>query len=194
MEALVKGYLLPETLHKAHEGLSPVHRDRLTREERRKGELHGVRDVKEVVVLVCGHGGRDMRCGVIAPVLRREFEVQFGRQNIKILNGAVDIPNGEAAHEKEMLEGEGGGGRAARVAAISHVGGHKYAGNVIVYVPPGWVGEDGKESPLAGKGIWYGRVEPKHVEGIVRETVGGGRVIADLFRGGVGRDGEVLRM
>ncbi|KLJ06659.1 hypothetical protein EMPG_17845 [Blastomyces silverae] len=35
---------------------------------------------------------------------------------------------------------------------------------------------------LAGKGIWYGRVEPRHVEGIVEETVLGGRVISEHFR------------
>lgn len=41
-------------------------------------------------------------------------------------------------------------------------------------------------SPLAGKGIWYGRVEPERVGEVVRETVLGGRVIGELFRGLVG--------
>ena len=38
---------------------------------------------------------------------------------------------------------------------------------------------------MAGSAIWYGRVEPKHVEGIVNETVLGGRVIKELWRGGM---------
>ncbi|KAJ4302144.1 Altered inheritance of mitochondria protein 32 [Collariella sp. IMI 366227] len=56
-EALVRGYLQPETLHPMHDGLSPIHRDRLTRKPTYQGLLSGVRDVEEVVVLICGHGG-----------------------------------------------------------------------------------------------------------------------------------------
>jgi (2Fe-2S) ferredoxin len=40
--------------------------------------------------------------------------------------------------------------------------------------------------------IWYGRVEPKHVEGIVKETIGGGRVIQELLRGISGKDGNAV--
>lgn len=80
---------------------------------------------------------------------------------------------------------------------ISHIGGHKFAGNVIIYIPPGIKGADGEKHALAGKGIWYGRVMPENVEGIVKETVVGGRVVADIFRGGVkvGEEGtEILRL
>ena len=89
------------------------------------------------------------------------------------------------------------------VGLISHIGGHKWAGNVIVYIPPTWA-KDGKlmtskeqkahPSPLAGCGIWYGRVEPKHVEGIIKKTILGGTVIKELFRGGIGPNSEVLRL
>ena len=89
------------------------------------------------------------------------------------------------------------------VGLISHIGGHKWAGNVIIYLPPTWA-KDGKpmtskeqkahHSPLAGCGIWYGRVEPKHVEGIIKKTVLGGTVIKELFRGGIGPNSEVLRL
>ena len=71
---------------------------------------------------------------------------------------------------------------AMQVALVSHTGGHKFAGNVIVYIPPGFR-TDGEMSPLAGQGVWYGRVEPRHVEGILAETVGRGRVVGDLVRG-----------
>lgn len=112
------------------------------------------------------------------------------------------------------------------VGMISHIGGHKWAGNVIVYIPPDYQinplqrsqsGPNPKDksthepavregdklleqdanpflSPLAGKGIWYGRVQPKHVEGIVEQTIGHGKIIKDLFRGGINQNGTVIRL
>ena len=62
---------------------------------------------------------------------------------------------------------------------------------MLIYTPP-TVGNEGvRIEGVAGTGIWYGRVEPKHVEGIVKETVFGGRVIKELYRGGVGGWAEV---
>ena len=52
-------------------------------------------------------------------------------------------------------------------------------------------------SKLSGTGIWYGRVEPRHVQGILDATVMRGMVIEELFRGGVvsGKDGfETVRV
>ncbi|EXJ69765.1 uncharacterized protein A1O5_06836 [Cladophialophora psammophila CBS 110553] len=100
------------------------------------------------------------------------------------------------------------------VGMISHVGGHKWAGNVIVYIPPTFTAFRGTTSdhqypssdmsqrasgvppphPLRGMGIWYGRVEPRHIEGIVEQTVVRGKVIGDLFRGGINANGEILRL
>lgn len=109
---------------------------------------------------------------------------------------------------------------------ISHIGGHKWAGNVIIYIPPNYQinplkrkhrGADPKDkaakepivhederlsesddkpfvSPLAGKGIWYGRVQPQHVEGIVEQTIGHGKIIKDLFRGGINQNGSTIRL
>lgn len=78
---------------------------------------------------------------------------------------------------KNLLQGTG-------ISLISHIGGHAFAGNVVIYIPKKWKLRDrGKRSPLAGKGIWYGRVEPKHVWGIVEETIQNGRVIEELLRG-----------
>jgi (2Fe-2S) ferredoxin len=75
----------------------------------------------------------------------------------------------------------------ADVGLISHIGGHKYAGNVIVYIPPSMSG-----NALSGMGIWYGRVEPAKVEGIIEETVFRGRIISELFRGGITKEGASL--
>lgn len=66
----------------------------------------------------------------------------------------------------------------------SCIGGHAYAGNVVIYLPRNWKGVNGESvSPLAGKGNWYGRVEARHVWGIMDETVKKGRIIEELFRG-----------
>lgn len=55
------------------------------------------------------------------------------------------------------------------VLGCSHVGGHKFAGNVIVYGPQG--------------GHWYGRVKPCHAEQIVETHILGGKVLKELWRG-----------
>lgn len=198
VQALVKGYLLPATLNPIHDGLSPVHRDRLTRKTEYRSLLYGVEDVEDVMVLICGHGGRDMRCGVIGPVLRAEFEKALPRSGIEVLTGPVII-NEAAGRECSAIEAPGplNSDRprpAARVGLISHIGGHKFAGNVIVYIPPHMKTESGEAHPLSGCGIWYGRVEPRHVEGIVNETVLRGRVVEDLFRGGINPDREIMRL
>lgn len=109
----------------------------------------------------------------MGPLLESEFRRVLGDKGFSTGSDRVD------------------GASHANVGLISHIGGHKYAGNVIIYLPPSAGNEMGS---LSGKGIWYGRVEPRHVEGIVEETILGGRVISDLFRGGVGQDGEVLRL
>lgn len=228
VDALAKGYLLPARLHPAHDGcLSPVHRDRLTRHPAYRRLLWGVRDrVDDVLVLVCGHGGRDARCGLVGPVLRATFEHQLARVGIEPLQGPVAIPEEELAaataaawssrssrsspeDEKRTLDAIGAAPdssgssvstsrrrRTARVGLISHIGGHKFAGNVIVYLPPSLrATPDGiAPHPLAGYGVWYGRVEPRHVEGLVVETILRGNVVADHFRGAINSNRDIIRL
>ncbi|KAK3359763.1 Sucrase/ferredoxin-like-domain-containing protein [Lasiosphaeria hispida] len=192
VEALVKGYLLPEKLHSAHDGLSPIHKDRLLRKPAYQNLLLGVRDSNDILVLVCGHGGRDKRCGIYGPLLQDEFERQLPEAGVEVLSGPVEADMPDTA---EALSGQTSGRvHSARVGLISHIGGHKFAGNVIVYLPPDLKTSGGEAHPLAGHGIWYGRVEPKHVEGIVTETVLKGKVITELFRGGISQDGKILRL
>lgn len=193
VQALAKGYLLPEKLHSAHEGLSPIHRDRLTRKDAYQNLLLGVQDVRDVLVLICGHGGRDARCGIFGPLLRVEFEDKLGDAGFEVARGAVPVHLGDDEAARET-RGDVEGNKVARVGLISHVGGHKFAGNVIVYIPPGHEGPGGEEHALAGCGIWYGRVEPKHVEGLVNETVVRGRVVEDRFRGGIDSKRRIWRI
>lgn len=121
-----------------------------------------------------------MRCGVLGPALESEFQRVLQARGFTSADSdgtTVDAPT------------------HANIGLISHVGGHKYAGNVIVYIPPKMtIGISSEPHPLAGKGIWYGRIEPKHVEGLVEETILGGKVVTDHFRGGIDRNGDILRM
>lgn len=181
VEAFIKAFVLPQKLHNTY--------DRLTREQKhvmlRKPELRsrfpGMRPVNEILVLICGHGGRDERCGKLGPMLKAEFEEKLERQNIRVLR-EVPVEEGKEDAIDEKLP-------SAKVGLISHIGGHKWAGNVICYIPPAY-----KENALAGKGIWYGRVAPEHVEGIVGKTVMDGKVIKELFRGGIDRSGEIISL
>ncbi|KAF1353091.1 Sucrase/ferredoxin-like-domain-containing protein [Delphinella strobiligena] len=187
IEAFIKAFILPAKLNSFHDPLTREQKNILLRGPERRRQFPGARKVDEILVLICGHGGRDQRCGILGPILGAEFEEKLERQNIQVLREAPPALAQAEAREAETSTREDL--PAARVGMISHIGGHKFAGNVIIYIPPSF-----HRNPLAGKGIWYGRVEPQHVEGIVAKTILDGKVIKDHFRGGIGQGGEVLRM
>ncbi|RMZ90117.1 hypothetical protein DV736_g2638, partial [Chaetothyriales sp. CBS 134916] len=162
--------------------------------------------ITKPTILVCSHGGRDKRCGIIGLLLVHEFRRQL--RSI-YAHAATTVPEDETnAFDHQSIN----------VGGVSHVGGHKWAGNVILYIPPGYEiaadSDQGQDravptaaattasrlrrnkvtSPLAGTGIWYGRVEPRHVQGMIEQTLLGGKVIEDLFRGGIDRQGHPLRL
>lgn len=180
LTTFVRAFLLPERLHNMHSSLPDSKRAAMTRAPELPSKFEVIDIKHSPTVLICGHRGRDMRCGVMAPVLEAEF--------YRILHS-----RGFTSTSKDNTSIDGL--NHANLGLISHVGGHKYAGNVIVYIPPEMtVGASAEPHPLAGKGIWYGRVEPKHVQGIVDETILSGRVVADHFRGGIDRNGNILRL
>lgn len=193
VQALVQGFLLPKKLHPAHDGLSPIHRDRLTRKEAEAYKIPGVRDVNDILVLICGHGGRDARCGVLGPVLQQEFSRILKLRRVDVMDGAVPLYENEQA--QATIQGGKEGEKAgchARIGLISHIGGHKFAGNVILYLPPGLKGLNGEAHPWSGCGIWYGRVTPDMVDGIISETILKGNLIEDIFRGGINKAGDII--
>lgn len=57
-------------------------------------------------VFVCSHGSRDRRCGICGPALVSRFKDEI---ELHGLQGKVSI------------------------SPCSHIGGHKYAGNVIIF-------------------------------------------------------------
>ncbi|KAJ5570310.1 uncharacterized protein N7459_009740 [Penicillium hispanicum] len=181
LTTFVRAFLLPKSLHDMHSSLPEDKRADMTRDPNLASKFTGVIDIEHSpTVLICGHGGRDMRCGIMAPALESEFQRVLLSQGFKSAGGdgiTVDDPT------------------HVNIGLISHIGGHKYAGNVIIYIPPKMtVGTSAELHPLAGKGIWYGRVEPKHVQGIVDATILGGKVMTDHFRGGIDTNGDILRL
>ncbi len=141
--------------------------------------------------MICSHNSRDRRCGVLGPLLHDQF------RDVLSKSYATKLPVAEESEQHRLSTDK------VNLGMISHVGGHKWAGNVILQLPSKWkvsssslndTGGRGMPSPLAGAGIWYGRVEPRHVEGIIEETLLKGKVIQELFRGGMDQTGQVLRI
>ncbi len=106
----------------------------------RTAERFRTRPVEEVVVLICGHANRDMRCGVMGPLLEREFRDKLSRKGFKEPGG----PARDGGHHSR--------GRLARVGLVSHVGGHAFAGNVIIYIPAA-KGFEGNHSAVEASGM-----------------------------------------
>jgi (2Fe-2S) ferredoxin len=92
------------------------------------------------LILVCVHGSRDKRCGRIGPMVMTELLAELQRRG---------IPEEEVA-----------------VRGSSHIGGHKYAGTLIVYPT----------------GQWYGLVTPKVVPELL-SCIERGEVLNRCFRG-----------
>jgi glycerol-3-phosphate O-acyltransferase/dihydroxyacetone phosphate acyltransferase len=144
------------------------------------------------VILMCSHRTRDVRCAQSAPVLRKEFERQ-----LRPLGLYRDL------HD----ERPGGVG----IYYISHVGGHKYSANVMIYRRPNAFGLDdaaekqngtngvekngsGEGNVGAAQGIWLARVMPEDCENLIRYTVLRGKVVKPerQLRGGFDRGRGVM--
>lgn len=124
-------------------------------------------EISEVTIFICGHGGRDERCGIMGPLLQDEFADTLSRGNVSVERTPIILSKRSPAAD-------------ARIGLVSHIGGHAFAGNVILYIP-----KTAKYTshPLAGLGVWYGRVEPRHVQGIMEQTIRDGLIIEELLRG-----------
>ena len=76
--------------------------------------LSSVAHFRGHIVLVCTHGSRDARCGRCGPPLMKAMRKELERRNL----GPEEI----------------------NIIATSHIGGHKFAGCVIVYPSGEWYG------------------------------------------------------
>lgn len=146
------------------------------------------------VILLCSQKTRDARCGQSAPLLKREFE-----RHLRPLGLYRDF-------EDERPGGVG-------IFFISHVGGHKFSANVMIYRRAGFgrssLLENGgvratetnqidiTEAELRDAGasqcIWLARVRPEDCEGIINFTVMQGKVVKPerQLRGGFDREKEL---
>lgn len=110
--------------------------------------------LKGSYVFVCSHGSRDRRCGFCGPALVSRF--------------------------KEEIELQGLQGKVS-VSPCSHIGGHKYAGNVIIF---------GSSSKEAVTGHWYGYVTPEDIQILLEQHIGKGEIVDRLWRGRMGLSEE----
>ncbi|KAK4654689.1 hypothetical protein QC762_408150 [Podospora pseudocomata] len=144
------------------------------------------------LILLCSQKTRDARCGQSAPLLRKEFQ-----RHLAPLGLYRDLDD----------ERPGGVG----IYFISHVGGHKYSANVMIYRRPDAFGldevelgklteeerqrvvpikpQEGEDDLGAAQCIWLARVKPEDCEGIVKFTVLQGKVVKpqSQLRGGFDR-------
>lgn len=135
-------------------------------------------------IQICGHKKRDNRCGMIAPILKEQFIRELIARGIACSNGidegeegqgAQGAQGGQEADGKESSSTCSGSGcdlGTVEVELISHVGGHKYAGNVIIQTNKKGLGS-----------VWYGRVFPEHIAVIVEKTVINKEIVKPLYRG-----------
>jgi (2Fe-2S) ferredoxin len=112
----------------------------------------------DYVVLLCSHRRRDARCGITAPLIKRELE-----RHLRPLGLDRDADDSRP----------GGVG----IFFVSHVGGHKFSANVLVYRK--------RDQQM----IWLARVKPEHCEGLVKYTILEGKVVhpESQLRGGFDR-------
>ncbi|TDZ59757.1 Actin patches distal protein 1 [Colletotrichum trifolii] len=148
------------------------------------------------LILLCSQKTRDARCGQSAPLIRKELE-----RHLRPLGLFRDLDD----------ERPGGVG----IYFISHVGGHKYSANVMVYRRPDAFGLDNVERASAqeedlkpkikaavpetedvgaAQCIWLARIKPEDCENLVRYTVLQGKVVKPetQLRGGFDREKGVM--
>lgn len=98
-----------------------------------------VKDENKSYVLLCSHKTRDKKCGITAPIMKKEFDSQL--RDLELYRDAGDDrPDG------------------VKVLFVNHVGGHKFAANVMVY-------------NTHGEFVWFARCTPLNVNFIINETV-----------------------
>ncbi|KAH8599884.1 Sucrase/ferredoxin-like-domain-containing protein [Bisporella sp. PMI_857] len=142
------------------------------------------------LILLCSQKTRDARCGQSAPLLRKELE-----RHLRPLGLYRDLDD----------ERPGGVG----IYFISHVGGHKYSANLMIYRRANAFGLDDlerakegdafpapskyvvSEAPQEGAAqcMWIARVVPQDCENIVKYTVLQGKLVKPerQLRGGFDR-------
>ncbi|KAF8916766.1 Sucrase/ferredoxin-like-domain-containing protein [Mucidula mucida] len=139
-------------------------------------------DLLQKSPLIRSHKKRDKRCSIAAIKLEHAFSQSLESKGWTVdtqLEHPIDDPLEDFGGTEEEQEAnvvrqlqDLQGTRSALIVRNSHIGGHRYAGNCIIYTPQ-------------GAGVWYGRVSTHEVEAIVNNTIEEGMVLPKLLRGGV---------
>ncbi|KAH7916735.1 Sucraseferredoxin-like protein [Hygrophoropsis aurantiaca] len=143
------------------------------------------------LILLCSHKRKDKRCHITAPILEKAFTQYLEHENWEVHTELEDLSHHEAlssptqnsGSDSSDTESEAESAFEAQLKALpdhhkalilrnSHIGGHKFAGNCIIYTP-------------RGACVWYGRITPHDVEAIVKCTIIAGQVLPPLLRGGM---------
>ncbi|ORX37377.1 Sucrase/ferredoxin-like-domain-containing protein [Kockovaella imperatae] len=143
------------------------------------------------VILLCSHKRRDNRCHIAAPLLRSALITCLSKYDITVdetgsslcgLNGPPleELEGDEAAREAETqrrideIESvHGGEGGEVGIFNINHLGGHRYAGVMLVLLP-------------SGAFLSYGRVTPQEIPRVVEDTILKGKIVPGLLRAAAG--------
>ncbi|KAL7412502.1 Sucrase/ferredoxin-like-domain-containing protein [Mrakia frigida] len=142
----------------------------------------------KAVILLCSHKTRDKKCGIAAPLLESVLTSTLTLHNHTVDNTGSSLHHLHSSEEISKLSSEeeiqkllrnvsgtgaGGAGESSEVGIfkISHLGGHRYSGVMIICFPSGAI-------------LYYGRVRPRDCVAIVEKTVLKGEVIPEHLRGG----------
>lgn len=66
-------------------------------------------------ILLCSHKTRDKRCGITAPIMKKQFDIELRQHDLYRDATGDDRPGG------------------VQVLYVNHVGGHKFVANVFIY-------------------------------------------------------------
>lgn len=97
-------------------------------------------DLSASYVFLCSHKTRDKRCGITAPIMKKEMDIHL--RELGLIRDFSDTRPG-----------------GVHVAYVNHIGGHKYAANVIIYLRK------------SGKNIWLARCQPPNAVPIIDECI-----------------------
>lgn len=141
------------------------------------------------VLLVCSHKKRDKRCHLTAgplidalshsiEALGPEWHVDTSGNDEHLLEDSLIKDTDTEEGLSERLKGlRAASEKTVGIFKVSHVGGHRYSGQVMVWLPN-------------GVGIHYGRVRSEDCSLIVQETLINGKILTELLRGGTGIAGR----
>jgi hypothetical protein len=92
-------------------------------------------------MFVCAHAARDARCGYCGPIIFKQLNEEVKR-----------VENEKKSKASEIAKN-------IEIRVCSHIGGHKYAGNIVLFKPCS------NDEVVVD---WLGYVSPNDVEGIIK--------------------------